>query len=237
MDDFTRRVLINVDVEDYSSRNDVDQHEVQHALVAVLADAAARAGLDRATWDVQGVGDGELAVLPAGAPERQVVDELPGALAAALAEHNDDARPRTRLRLRVAVHQGLVRPAAGGFAGAGVVVSARMVNSAAGRRALVALPAADLVLLLSPLLYHDLVAQGHTRLSTKDFREVPVRIKKFDGTAWLHVPGQDVHALDLTEPGTDAAAPPEASAAHHTTVHGGVRARDVVFGIQNRFVR
>ncbi|MFD1149843.1 hypothetical protein [Saccharothrix hoggarensis] len=244
-DDFTRRVLLSLDVENYSARTDVDQYGVQRALVTVVEDAAARAGFDRSRWKVQGSGDGELAVLPADTAEKRVVDDLPRALVDALAAHNGTARRELKLRLRVAVHQGLVRATPGGYAGAGVVAVSRMVDSAPGRLALRACPDVDLVILLSPLLYADLVVQGHTRLSTEDFREVPVVAKTFRGTAWLHVPGLDVHALRLDQPAdTVAEAAPEpapveppATGGHNTTVHGGVRGRNVVIGVQNRIGR
>ncbi|MEV0677179.1 hypothetical protein AB0I60_11725 [Actinosynnema sp. NPDC050436] len=248
-DDFSRRVLLVLDVEDYSARTDVDQHEVQRALAAVLEDAAARAGLDRTRWSVQQAGDGELAVLPADVPEKRVVDDLPVALREALSAHNGSARPEIRLRLRAAVHQGLVRKAANGYAGTGVVTTARTVDSAAARQALVACPRADVVFLLTPILYADLVLQRHTRLSPEDFREVPVHTKKFVGTAWLHVPGHDPHALRLDlraaapqagPDGSDEPAgsgPGRAASGHHTVVHGGVRGDNVVIGVQNRFGR
>ncbi|MBY8854075.1 hypothetical protein K7G98_39935, partial [Saccharothrix sp. MB29] len=90
--------------------------------------AAAHAGLDRSRWAVQASGDGELAVLPADVREKRVVDDLPEALALALVAHNSEARTETRLRVRLAVHQGLVRAAAGGYAGTGVVTATRMVD-------------------------------------------------------------------------------------------------------------
>lgn len=246
MDDhFTRRVLLSLDVENYSSRRDVDQERVQHALANVMRVTAERAGLDRSRWLVQGSGDGELSVLPVETPEKRVVDHLPSALAESLAAHNVDAPHELKLRLRVAVHQGLVRATPYGHAGTGVVMVSRILDSDPGRLALRACPATDLVLLLSPPLYLDLVVQGHTRLSPRDFREVPVVAKKFNSTAWLHVPGVDVRALalDLVQRPTAEAvsvstpeAPP-APTGHSTTVHGGVHGRNVVIGVQNRFGR
>lgn len=235
-DDFSRRVLVSLDVEDYSSRTDVDQHELQNALVVVLVAAAEQAGFDRSGWDIQSAGDGELAVLPAGESEKVVVDELPVAVALALAEHNSSARAEMRLRVRLAVHPGLVRPAAGGYAGTGVVTVSRIVDSAAARGALRACPTADLVYLVSAPLYTDLVLQGHTRLSPQDFREVAVRTKKFRGTAWLHVPGHDVHTVRLdAEPprAEDSPTPAPASSGFHTTVNNPTVNGDWVIGIKN----
>ncbi len=241
-DDFHRHLLANLDLESYSSRNDVQQHQVQQALVHVVDTAAEAAGLDRASWSVQHSGDGALAVLPDGTSERHVVDELPAALARALADHNRAAPAALRLRVRLALHQGLVKRAAAGFAGVGVVTAARMLDCPPARRALVECPDADLVLLLSPLLYVELVLQGHTRLSGPDFREVPVVAKTFRGTAWLHLPGHDVHALALDTPpepaasgAVEASGAPGAPGSSTTNISGGLHAHTVHIG--HRFGR
>jgi len=199
-EDFSRRVLLCMDAKGYSDRNDIEQHELQQVLINVIKAAAEEAGLDRRQWDVQSTGDGELAVLPQDSAEWTVIDEFPAALSGALTVHNSDRRDHARLRMRLAIHQGLVRRADGGYAGQGVVTVSRMVDSAQARQALIACPTADLVVLLSPSLFNEVVLQRHTHLSSKDFREVSIRNKKFHSSAWLYVPGHDVHKLRLDEP-------------------------------------
>jgi hypothetical protein len=239
-DDFIRRILLSVDVEDYSSRTDVDQLELQRTLTELLAAAAREAGFDRSEWDIQSAGDGELAVLPAGESEKRVIDNLPEAIARVLAVHNSTARTEMQLRVRLAMHQGLVHKAAGGWAGAGVVAVSRIVDSAAARTALRVCPKANLVFLLSKQLYVELVLQRHTRLSGLDFREIPVHTKKFRDTAWLHVPGQDVHGLPLeADPAPVEAAsaprPEPAASTFHTKVENPHVQGDWVIGIKNNF--
>jgi class 3 adenylate cyclase len=197
---FSRRSLLCSDAARYSTRNDVQQHELQQALVEVIRKASAAAGFDRSKWGVQSSGDGELAVVPAEVPEWTVIDDFPAALTDSLATYNAGRCEETRLRMRLAIHYGLVSPAAGGYAGQGVVAVSRLVNSEIARRALDACPAADLVVLLSSSLFNDVVLQGHTRLSHKDLREVLVKNKTFTDPAWLWVPGHDAHALRLDEP-------------------------------------
>ncbi|HEX6359669.1 hypothetical protein [Actinophytocola sp.] len=240
---FSRRTLLSSDAENYSGRNDLQQHELQQARVDVLAVATAAAGFDRSRWSVQPAGDGELAVLPANVPEWTVIDEFPSALAHALAAYNASQRHGGRLRMRLAIHQGLVSPAAGGYAGQGVVAVSRLVDSAPARQALAACPTTDLVVLLSPALFEEVVRQGHTRMSERDFREVVVRNKTFHGSAWLHVPGHDIHALplDTSVPVNERAekparpAEPVANPAVTSHIHGGVHGDNPVIGIQNRF--
>lgn len=200
---FSRRSLLCSDAARYSIRNDIQQHELQQALVEVTEEATAAAGFDRAKWGVQSSGDGELAVLPADVSEWTVIDYFPTALTAALARHNAHCCEEMRLRMRLAIHYGLVSPAAGGYAGQGVVVVSRMVNSDIARDALDACHEADLVVLVSASLYNDVILQGHTQLSPNDLREVLVRNKTFNDPAWLWVPGHDVHTLRLEDPPAD----------------------------------
>lgn len=200
MNDFGRHGLIKSDAKEYSSRNEVDQHELQQAIVDVYEEAARRAKLDRTGWTTQSGGDGELAVLPRNELMTQVIDEFPFALCDVLVEHNSSVREAMRLRMRLALHEGLVRPAAGGFAGEGVIVVSRMVDSEISRQALTACPDAVLVLLLSQTLYNEYVRQGHTLAPPEVFREVSISVKAYRDTAWLLVPGHDVHALKFDDP-------------------------------------
>jgi hypothetical protein len=202
---FSRRSLLCLDAAHYSDRNDIQQHELQQALVEVIKEAAAAAGFDRRKWGVQPTGDGELAVVSADVSEWKVIDDFPVALTQSLARYNAGRCEETRLRMRLAIHCGLVSPAAGGWAGQGVVTVSRIVNSSIARRALDACPDADLVVLVSASLFNEVVRQGHTQLSPQDLREVLVTSKAFTDSAWLWVPGLDVHALRLDElsPGDD----------------------------------
>lgn len=243
MNDFGRHGLISSDAEKYSSRNEVDQHELQRVIVDTYETAAREAGLDRSGWMVQPSGDGELAVLPRNQLMTQVIDKLPQAMCAALDAHNRAARTELRLRMRMALHEGLVQRSAGGYAGTGVITVSRIVDSPVARQALTACQDTDLVVLLSPILYNEYVRQGHTVLAPEEFREVTVSVKTFRDTAWLHVPGHDVHSLKLDEPAATPqraarepapAAPAQERATVSITHHGDITGDENVFGISYR---
>lgn len=246
--EMTRRLLLSSDVKGYGKGDERSHLDVQRDLIRVFEEASAAAGLDRESWIRQPGGDGELAIAPVAISEARVVDDYVAELQAALERHNDGRYPERWLRLRLAVHFGAAIPAENGYAGQGVVLVSRLVDSDPPRRALEAAPQACLAVLLSDQVYTDTVLQRHTKLSPKDFREVHVQKKERSVTAWLRVPGVDVHALDLgpAEPGAPAAAGPASGAgpaasagraadqaSMHVAVSGRVSAPGSVFGINN----
>ncbi|EWC59509.1 hypothetical protein UO65_5237 [Actinokineospora spheciospongiae] len=242
---FHRRVLLSLDAQAYGSRGDHQQLELQRALTQVVAEAAGRAGVDLAAADRQAAGDGMLIILAPGSSEVAPVDAFPRELVRALRDYNGgDRGDSPRLRLRLAVHQGLVATGDNGYPGAGVVVVARMVDSGPARAALKAASAADLVLLVSRTIYFDLVVQSHTSVQPQAFRQVEYETKEGAEVAWLSVPGGDAHALDLSgessdasgagHAGTAAEIPASVDAAAPTkarvVVNGGVHGGNVVQG-------
>ncbi|GAA3447191.1 hypothetical protein [Planomonospora venezuelensis] len=243
-DEFERRLLVSVDAKGYSSSTAHWQGRLQAALLTVLDRAAERAGLSRATWKVQGAGDGELAVLPPGEPEPRVVDDFPRHLAAELRRHNRDVPEGKHLRLRLAVHFGPAIIAGNGFAGRGPIDVRRLCDCEAVRTALDSSGAA-LAVILSQRVFSETVAQEHTSLEPAMFRKVTVRVKEFADEAWVWVPGHDIGDLRIPDAQMDTGPPPEVPPAaaprreppsqgaheiHGNFAHADVRARKVVGG-------
>ncbi|WP_157518865.1 hypothetical protein [Herbidospora mongoliensis] len=235
-DDFGRRLLAAVDVKGYSGNTANWQKRIQEALPLVLDRAGARAGLERAKWEIQDAGDGELAVLPPGEPEPRVVDDYVRHLVAELRRYNRDVPQGKELRLRLALHFGPTMRAAKGFSGGGPVVVSRLCDSPALRIALDQTGAA-LAVVLSDGVFSETVAQEHTSLDPTAFRKVVVRVKELVQVAWIWVPEKDIGQLDLPDdavpPTPDP--PPRPAAAGPGVVHGHfanahVRADKVVGG-------
>ncbi|MFD7664210.1 hypothetical protein [Streptomyces sp. NPDC059788] len=187
-----------LDVQAYGGNNDRRQSEIQHDLPLLLEQAAHNAGLDRSHWHFQAKGDEQLAVLPMdGREEPRVIDDYIRHIASALHQYNRLRVKEAWLRLRASVHHGPVEVADNGYAGSTVVVTSRLLASAALNRALRATDKADLVLALSNDVYNTTVVGGHTTLSPDAFRPVMIHEKEYRSVAWLWIPGDDVHHLDL----------------------------------------
>jgi hypothetical protein len=192
-----RRVLVCVDMERYSRRDNVLQHRAQAALTEILAAASEEAGLRRAEWRIQQAGDGEFSVLPAGTSERRVVAGLPANLDRLLRSHNRGLAPEARVRLRVAVHQGLVHlDGSNGVPGDDAVEVCRLADASELKEALRLAPGADVALIVSDVVYRDVV------LNYRDLRpDLFVRVaasvtgKAFRARAWIHVPGENMSRM------------------------------------------
>jgi len=207
---FRRSLLVCCDLRRYSAADDQLQRALQELLVQSLDRAAAAAGIDRTTWQRQPEGDGEFAVLPSETPEHLVVDRYVRSLHAELQSVNRYRVAEAKVRMRLAIHHGVISEGANGFPGKDTVLVARLLSSRAAHVALDRLPSADLVVILSEHLYDTLVATGHTTLRADDFRRVEVKEKTFDGHGWLWVPDAEVHSIDLdppAEPGSASASP------------------------------
>jgi hypothetical protein len=187
-----RRLCLVVDIESYSALDHRDQHGAQSRLAQVLTAAVRRAGVRRGLLGDgvarQDRGDGQLVLLPAGIDEATAISGLVHGLAEALVGVN---RARPRLRLRVALAQGVVQAAATGYVGKSIVDACRLVDSAALRDALARAPDRDLAVAFTDDLFRDVVIHGFGGLVGSDFRRVDVveASKGFATAAWVSEPG------------------------------------------------
>jgi hypothetical protein len=198
--------MICVDMAHFSAQGNLGQYEAQATLLHVMSQAAEDLGLDRDKWLTQTTGDGELAVLPADTPEPIVVGRLGQRLADILHTHNQSRVADYQIRLRVALHTGLVHlDSAAGFAGEAVVMVSRLCDSRPVRRALDAFPDAAVSMIVSDQLW-DVVGQEYEGIRTKRFAKVRVSIptKRFETSAWVHVPGEDVTTVPGLSDGDDS---------------------------------
>ncbi|MGV9806775.1 hypothetical protein [Micromonospora chersina] len=191
-----RRLLVAVDMECYSGRDNVLQYRAQLAFQKIMEDACAELGIDRAKWLIQQGGDGELAILPTGTSERTVVTRLTPVLDRLLREHNRGLNREARIRLRLGVHEGLVHlDGANGYPGEAVVTVCRLVDSPQLKVTLRQFPEAAVALIVSDRIFQDIV-RHYQDLPPAHFRQVAASLpeKNFEAIAWIHVPGENVAA-------------------------------------------
>ncbi len=209
-----RRLLVSVDIQKYSRRDNLGQHRAQQVFHDVMTEAVRAVGLGRSHWRTQQGGDSELAVLPVDTPEPVVVGALASCLDRLLRQANRDLLPQAKVRLRMAVHEGLVHlDSANGYAGDAVNTVCRLRDASYLKKALTVFQDAALALIVSEPIYREVVAQQYDGIRDTRFRRVIIddEEKQFRSEAWICVMDEDVTTVDLSVMPTPQ--PPEPRAA------------------------
>ncbi|GIF72993.1 hypothetical protein [Asanoa siamensis] len=181
------RLCMAADVVGYSRRRNAATERIQADIVALLGRARRAAGIADGAVRPQPQGDGQFTVLPVGIDESAVIPRLLAELdrgLRALNAHADD-----RMRIRVALHRGLVKEGANGWIGNAPIAVHRILDSPPLRAALHAHPRADFVLGVPDVLYRDVFVHAEERPRCDEFTAMTVELpeKGFVEHAWLYV--------------------------------------------------
>ncbi|WP_019631590.1 hypothetical protein [Actinomadura atramentaria] len=191
----TFRALLAVDAREFSRHRDVQLPELNTEIWRIVEDACERGGIGpvfAAAPFRQDTGDGLLAILPLEAMAA-LADSFPRHLQNVLDESAPDLRTREmRLRLRAALHVGLVddrRPRSPGVSTA-VVDVCRLLDARPLRDALTTSDpdVTYTAFLYSAEVFANYVRGGRTGLRESQFAEVGAKVKQFDRPAYLYVP-------------------------------------------------
>ncbi|MDT3445200.1 toll/interleukin-1 receptor domain-containing protein [Pseudofrankia sp. BMG5.37] len=181
--------VVVVDIVDYSSRSARVHMALRDGLQEMVSKAFSDAQVPADVLRWQDSGDGFVITVDASFPTAVIVAEFVHRLRIALSDYNQVHDGAARMRLRLAMHQGQAARHRTGWVGPAVIVGARLVDSAPIRDELKDNPAANLALIVSSALFDDVVRERFLGLEPASFREVPVKLKSFTGTAWLTLPG------------------------------------------------
>ncbi|HEY0541618.1 MAG TPA: hypothetical protein VGD53_24835 [Actinoallomurus sp.] len=220
------RTLLVVDAEGFTRHRDVQLPSIHTEIRRVVETACERSGV---AWEamslLQSTGDGLLAILPLDAMIPLIhpfLDHLQNSLADAAPALRADG---VKLRMRVALHYGLVDdedPVTAGISTATNDVS-RLLDSEPLRAALrdsdpdVTFVAA----IVSKNAFDTFVCGGRTVLRPSQFRRVQAKVKQFDQLAYLYVPtpSQREEPED-GGPGTPAPTPAAGPPLGHVSIVG-----------------
>jgi hypothetical protein len=184
------RLCFAADIERFSRFRTPEAALAQERFAQVMAQARGHAGIDADQLGLQRSGDGQAAIFPPALDESQVIPLLVEGLARALGEANADRAGPDRIRLRVALHRGHISWGANGWIGDSPIAVQRLLDSPVARQALADHPSSDFVLIVSDVVYRDVIAHGYGNLSPRAFQPVHVDIpaKNFTEPAWIYVP-------------------------------------------------
>lgn len=113
-----------------------------------------------------------------------ILDVLLPAIADSHGEHVAASSVYSRIKLRIAVHFGLLDRAGGEWSGEPLVHAARLVDARTAKRMLHD-TGRHLALIVSDDVYQKAVRQGHTRLGVDAFHRIPIKNKETSAHAWI----------------------------------------------------
>ncbi len=131
-------------------------------------------------------------MLPVGIDESVVIPGLVEGLDQAVRAINADLSEGARVRLRVALHRGLLKPAASGWVGSSAVAVHRILDCGRVREVLEERSNVDWVLAVPDVLYRDVVEQNFGNLRADSFMAATAEVaaKGFEEHVWIRsVPG------------------------------------------------
>jgi hypothetical protein len=176
------RMVFTVDVSGYSTRSPSARDAAQSRVLHIIGSALHDVGFDLAALVHQDTGDGLHVFLPDVEVHRIFV-LLIRAVGVWLA--SDNATHHDRLRLRMALGFGPVKPAALGYSDPTIIELTRLVGCAQVRSVLALYPGADLAVIVSDRLYDIVIGTGHPDLDRMTFEEVTVTVKEYRRRAWI----------------------------------------------------
>ena len=132
-------------------------------------------------------GDGVLTVIPPGTACKNVIDPLPERLRGLIRRHNHVFRDAAAIQLRTAAHIGPVDHDGHGFIGSDINLLFRMLNARPLKRALTS-STAELALIISGYLYHNIVCRYPSLISPDAFQPVRFQDQHISTQAWAYLP-------------------------------------------------
>lgn len=184
------RSILTMDIEGYSNRANPAQASLRAALYDLAAGCAADAGLDWSEFGIEDAGDSILLFIPATVPPVKLAGPFIRALDDRLAERSRQTSPEYSMRLRVALHHGLVDRDAHGWSGEAINLTARLLDAQPLRDVLKVASRARLAFIVSDDLYRDVIRHQYRTIDTAAYRPVRFDVKQQHGIAgWIFVPG------------------------------------------------
>ncbi|WP_181019575.1 tetratricopeptide repeat protein [Nonomuraea typhae] len=186
-----------------------EQIRAQRSLVTVVHAACRAAGLPEEI--VQSSGDGVLIMPPSDIDETAVIPDLVRGLTTALRQENRLLSEAARIRLRLALTNGVIAAGPTGFSGPAIIECFRLLDSPVVKAVLVDFPAAELAMVVSDHLYQDVIRHGFRDLDADDFWKVrsTIQDRGFSATAWVWVSnrtgGEPAPSTDQAEGGGEVA--------------------------------
>ncbi|MEU0108059.1 hypothetical protein ABZ322_11855 [Streptomyces sp. NPDC006129] len=208
MTDPVYRTILLFDIEQYGSRDDVEQAFLRRVLYDVVETTLNTAAVDETARLRADRGDSVMELIDTAVPVPALVKTLLTETPALLHNKNRLIAASARMRLRIVLSSGYVAvDELDGWVGSDLNHAVRLLNSDPLRDALKQREA-DCVLCVSEGVYQGVVRHGPLGVRPEEFHRVTVGTKEGPTVAWVHgEPGTPGSPEAAVAPGSDAPAP------------------------------
>lgn len=186
-----RRVILAVDIEDSTTRNNSIKAWLRQGMYETLEGALNTAGIGRDHRDpLVDRGDGVLALIRQSddVPITLLLDTVIPALARSLGLHNE-RRPDHAMRLRAVLHAGDILHDCRGCFGQALDLAFRLLDAPESKQVLRTAWPAPLALVVSEDIYRSVVTHGYPGIAEHWYQpKVRVTVAERQQTGWTHVP-------------------------------------------------
>jgi hypothetical protein len=172
----------------HPARSDLDRRAVRNALYEGLRRSFDGERIPLWSCYREDRGDGALLAVPPLADTTILLTTLVDRLAAELRRHNHVSAITAQLRLRVALHTGVVHSDDEGLVGTAVNHAFRLLEAEQLKLALRE-TGAELALIASLRIYDDVIRHGLGLVDPGEYQQVVVVVKETVTPAWIRVPG------------------------------------------------
>jgi len=180
--------MVAVDIVSFGRRQDPDvQRRLRDGMYDVVRSACAGAGFMFDHCHHEDRGDGILVVTGPEVSVETLVAQMTSDMRAGIRRYNKSASEAAQMRLRMAVHAGLVHDDRYGVLGRHVNLLFRLLESGELKQLLDARDG-TFGLIVSDYVFTEIVQYGAGDLEAADFTAVPVREKETRARAWAWVP-------------------------------------------------
>lgn len=238
MTDPVYRTILLFDIEQFGSRDDVEQAYLRRILYDVVDATLVAAAVDEAAALRADRGDSVMELIDTQVSVPALVKTLLTETPSLLHSKNRLLASSARMRLRIVLSSGYVAvDELDGWVGSDLNHAVRLLNADVLRKTL-AQRDRDCVLCVSESVYQGVVRHGPVGVRPEDFHRVTVDTKEGPTVAWVH--GEPAKATPNT-PDAPPTAPAGQTHANHTTVggdqygvSGGTVHGDLHFGVPAR---
>ncbi|ANS67254.1 hypothetical protein SLINC_5030 [Streptomyces lincolnensis] len=179
------RTILLFDIEQFGTRDDVEQAFLRRLLYDVVDATLLDAGIDETARLTADRGDSVMALIDAQASVPALVKTLLTETPALLHNKNRLIATSARMRLRIALSSGYVAIDDNGWVGSDLNHAVRLLDSDPLRDALKE-RTDDSVLCVSDAIYQGVVRHGPLGVRPDDFHRITVETKEGPTVAWLH---------------------------------------------------